>query len=187
MFIKSFLLIILPLSMVFSSVPAFAFQRALISWEEGVLTPAPYSEFYNILNSKNIASIEGYAEWLKDNFQYKKDVSGDYWAKPEETLLEKTGDCEDFAFLNQAALRLFGYKSEVFIVKPLKTITLHAICVFKKDGKYVYFDNTSFKKTDLVSLEEFKEFLDKRYGMRFSYILNLGTKPAGGDKWVSKR
>ena len=95
--------------------------------------------------TNNIKSIEDYILWLQANIKYKRDENQDYWADPEETLKNKLGDCEDFAFFNQAALHVFGYQSNV--VALLRPFRSHAVCVFKDNGNYVIIDNNQLKRT----------------------------------------
>ena len=117
----------------------------------------------NIIDNENMNSLEDYAKWLKKNFEYKKDESADIWSSPEETLTKKYGDCEDFAFLNAAVLRVFGYRPKVLGIVGGMIGVNHAICVFEKDGYYLWFDNTKLKKTSTSSIEEFGRYIFKKY------------------------
>ncbi|MFH1363814.1 MAG: transglutaminase-like domain-containing protein [Candidatus Omnitrophota bacterium] len=125
----------------------------------------------NIINNEKIRSVEDYAVWLKKNFKYKKDEDTDTWAIPEETLTRRGGDCEDFAFLNEAVLRIFGYKPQVLGLGGRLKLINHAICVFKKDSYYLCFDNTTLKITTATSLEEFGKLVMQNSG--YAYIFEI--------------
>jgi len=131
----------------------------------------------NIISDENINSIEDYAQWLEKNFEYKSDEGPDIWAAPEETLTRKYGDCEDFAFLNEAVLRVFGYRPQVLAMGGgIKTVN-HAICAFEKDGYYLWFDNNKLKKTLVSSVEEFGAQVVTRHGYAYMFkIKNEGGK-----------
>ncbi|MFH1094510.1 MAG: transglutaminase-like domain-containing protein [Candidatus Omnitrophota bacterium] len=125
----------------------------------------------NIINNEKIRSVEDYAVWLKKNFKYKKDEDTDNWASPDETLTRLAGDCEDFAFLNEAVLRIFGYKPQVLGLGGGLKLVNHAVCVFKKDSRYLCFDNTTLKITTAVSLEEFGKLVTQNSG--YAYVFEI--------------
>jgi len=131
----------------------------------------------NIISDENINSVEDYAQWLEKNFEYKSDEGPDIWASPEETLTRKYGDCEDFAFLNEAVLRIFGYRPKVLAMAGgIKTVN-HAICAFEKDGYYLWFDNNKLKQTPASSVEEFGSHVVPRHG--YAYMFEIKKE---GDK-----
>ena len=107
----------------------------------------------------NIKSINDYARWLQKTVKYKKDNGVDTWSLPEETLTKKHGDCEDIAFLNKAFLHVLGYQPKVMALLKRGGRKGHAICVFKKNGYYLWFDNTKLKKTSIASMEEFAKYI----------------------------
>ena len=47
-------------------------------------------------------------EWVRTNVNYTKDVGGDHWQSPNETLQLRTGDCEDFALLMDSIIWQLG-------------------------------------------------------------------------------
>lgn len=121
-----------------------------------------------MLNANGIKLLEDYTEWLKENIEYKKDEGDDIWTMPEETLKRKYGDCEDFAFLNAAVLNTLGFRPKVLGVNGARVLTgnltgNHAICVFEKDGRYLYFDNEKLKTTEASSIEEFARHIFVHY------------------------
>ncbi len=50
--------------------------------------------------------------WISNNtyYQYDLDVMRDYWKLPNETIMERGGDCEDLAVLGYALLKWAGLK-----------------------------------------------------------------------------
>jgi hypothetical protein len=54
-------------------------------------------------------------DWVADDIDYMSDEKrwgGDYWQTPEQTLLYRTGDCEDFSILLCSLLRAYGIDAE---------------------------------------------------------------------------
>lgn len=63
---------------------------------------------------------EAILEWVSDNIVYKEDMDtwgvGDYWQTPEETIVLRTGDCEDFTILAMALLYSIEVYSELVLL-----------------------------------------------------------------------
>jgi len=114
-----------------------------------------------LIKSNNIHTLDGYAVWLRKNITYKADEFGDKWSTPENTLDRLYGDCEDYAFLNAAVLRVLGYSSKVMLLGTGERD--HAICVFEKDGYYFWFDNSEFKRTGVSTMKRFGKHMFKKY------------------------
>jgi predicted transglutaminase-like cysteine proteinase len=58
-------------------------------------------------------------DWVADNIDYKSDEEQwgeDYWQSSEETLLLRTGDCEDFSILLCSLLRAYGIDAQQVFV-----------------------------------------------------------------------
>jgi len=58
-------------------------------------------------------------DWVADNIDYKSDEEQwgeDYWQSSEETLLLRTGDCEDFSVLLCSLLRAYGIDAQQVFV-----------------------------------------------------------------------
>jgi predicted transglutaminase-like cysteine proteinase len=58
-------------------------------------------------------------DWIADNIDYKSDEEQwgeDYWQSSEETLLLRTGDCEDFSILLCSLLRAYGIDAQQVFV-----------------------------------------------------------------------
>jgi len=114
-------------------------------------------EIVRIIAENNIRSLREYSVWLKEHVEYRQDGRQDKWLSSQETLKRKYGDCEDYAFLNAAVLKVLGYRPRVLAVGDREKS--HAICVFEKDGKYMWFDNAELNDTDAFSLREFAEYI----------------------------
>ena len=160
---------------------AYSFRKLIIRQEtysiNGVTVCQPSSldiEIRHLINQNNIRSIEDYTNWLKENIRYAKDEGKDTWAVPQITLGKKYGDCEDFAFLNVAVLRVLGYQSRVLVMKG--PTGCHAVCVFKENGYYFWFDNAELKKTSIQTIAGFSQYLHKEYGCNRLLALNPEVK-----------
>ena len=123
------------------------------------------------LKSNHIRSLDDYAHWLSKNIRYKTDEYGDQWARPEETLRNGFGDCEDIAFLNQAVLLALGYQPHV--VAFARQGYAHAFCIFKLDRVYAVFDNTHFVITRTGSLNEIVNFVHTQENAKLFMELSL--------------
>ena len=67
---------------------------------------------YSLLPFKWIAI----RDWVSNNIEYSYE-SREYWQLPRETLLSRTGDCEDYAILLVSLYRAVGYDADrVFVV-----------------------------------------------------------------------
>jgi predicted transglutaminase-like cysteine proteinase len=122
----------------------------------------------DLLKNSGIRTLEDYARWLAENIKYKTDEAKDTWAQAQETLQRKSGDCEDYAFLNAAVLNVLGYHPKVLGLKGVRAsigrlIGNHAICVFTKDCHYLYFDNEKLKTTYASSIAEFLKYIFTRF------------------------
>jgi predicted transglutaminase-like cysteine proteinase len=61
------------------------------------------------------AGFDAIRDWVADDTDYMSDEErwgGDYWQTPEQTLLYRTGDCEDFSILLCSLLRAYGIDAE---------------------------------------------------------------------------
>lgn len=97
--------------------------------------------------------------WLKNNFIYQAEEEGhDHWKKPEETIKDKRGDCEDLSFLVDKILTDLNYKTKVIAVFWEKNG--HAICIIEENNKYSFFSNQYYFPTKYDSI---KELVEKNY------------------------
>jgi len=113
---------------------------------------------------------------LKKNVKYRKDDGTDIWSLPDETLTRKYGDCEDFAFLNAAFLRVLGYKPKVMAIIGGIRRTGHAICALRRGDHYLWFDNAELKKIPAVSIEEFTKHIFRRYACLGLFEIDLDNR-----------
>ena len=86
--------------------------------------------------------FDALSEWLTFNIWYKKDVkTSDEWKPSWQTLKDRAGDCEDFAVLAYACLKLMGVQEvKIFCLYPIKG-SGHCICCFKSKDYWRAFDN----------------------------------------------
>lgn len=131
----------------------------------------------SIIKRNNVKSVEDYVEWLQTNIEYRKDRQADKWADPEETLQRRYGDCEDYAFLNEAVLRKVGYQPKVLAMGGIEGT--HAICVFVEDGYYSWIDNNKLKRTKAESILEFAKYLFTEYNC--CYLLKVSLQAQDWD------
>lgn len=138
--------------------------RQEIKKEEGVLMSRPQEidlKILEIIRVNKIHSFEDYSRWLEDNIRYRKDQRWDIWSNPKATLQKRSGDCEDYAFLTVAVARLLGYEPR--FIAFVRNKFAHAVCAFKRDGYYVWFDNARFITTQARTLEEFGDYITQEY------------------------
>ena len=126
-----------------------------------------------IICRENIRGVEDYARWLDSHFTYEKHAGADVWGLPQETLNRRKGDCKDLSLLNTAFLRVLGYQPRIFAMARLTDS--HAICVFEKEGRYFWFDNTELKETPASTLEEFKTYIYNNNRMYYLYEVNAAN------------
>ena len=65
------------------------------------------------------AGFDAIRDWVAGSIDYMSDEKrsgGDYWQTSEETLLYRTGDCEDFSILLCSLLRAYGINAECVYV-----------------------------------------------------------------------
>ncbi len=134
--------------------------------------PGPAWDITNIMKREDIYSVEDYARWLGEHIQYANDGEADEWSSPEATLSRGYGDCEDFAFLTAAFLRVMGYEPKVVGVKSRFMGGGHALCIFKDGDRYCWFDNSNFKESRLSSMEEFTQYLLASYASPALFALS---------------
>ncbi len=133
------------------------------------------SEILSFLRSRGIHDIAAFAEWLLQNTSYKKDLEGDIWASPSETLKKRNGDCEDFAFLSERVARLLGYESHILILSNRQNS--HALCAFEMDGVFFIFNNNRLQKTRARSLEELARILTSQTEFTTCKRMNTESHP----------
>lgn len=137
--------------------------------------PTPIDEkIRDIILFNDLNRLEDYAAWLKENITYVHDEGGDNWSSAEQTLKRKKADCEDFAFLNAAVLRVCGYKPQVISV--MRICRSHALCVFKEGRTYSIMDNSRLVRTKCESMEELSRYLFSQYWCQSICALDFAGK-----------
>ncbi len=129
----------------------------------------------DIIVFNNIRSVNDYVCWLQENIEYEKDDGKDEWAIPQETLERKTGDCEDYAFLNAAFLRMAGYDPKVLGIMQFFNQG-HAICVFKEGNHYSWIDNEKLIRTKVKTMPELAKIIFDKYKYYCLKEIDLETK-----------
>jgi len=144
-------------------------QEIIINKDILVSRPKPLDlKIHNIIDLNNIRTLEDYSDWLKNNIQYQHDG-----LKAVKTLSKAKGDCEDFSFLNMYVLKMLGYQPRFIAVqRPGKA---HAICIFKHNGRYYWFDNAKLHKSNSESLQNFSQLITQRYNYKQVLELDLDT------------
>ena len=146
--------------------------------KDGVLVSQPHfldRQLLNLFSRQSIKNINDYSRWLKLNIAYSKDPGRDTWTPPLETLSSKKGDCEDFAFLTSSALQVLGYKTHILALTTSERA--HAVCAFKYNETYFWFDNEKLKKTRAKTLNDLAKLLMQRY--KYSRTLEFNPKTSG--------
>ena len=143
--------------------PSFVIRQEK-SRSQGVLVSRPNEldqKIRDFIIHQELYTIEQYAQWVKKDILYQKDSPLDTWSSPLETLRKKTGDCEDYALLHSAVLRVMGYHPHFIAVNQPKGA--HAICFFEYNGFFFWFDNNRLLKSTEKNLEKFLTLLTSRY------------------------
>lgn len=138
-------------------------------------------------------------KWLKRNIKYRSDLDAhgqeSYWQTPEETMVLRAGDCEDYAFLAQAMLKQIGVDSTVIsVVHGSKFFDngAHALCVFPSKNPKGVFSNYRL----YTSADNIMGFIQNRYSdwMRISVLdihsgkrVRVLEKQFGGFKKINER
>ena len=152
-------------------------QETLKTGSISVIRPVAVDlKILKIISAEGIKSLKGYEQWLQKNIKYRSDGGVDVWSIPDETLRKKYGDCEDLAFLNAAFLHVAGYQPKIMALRGGRRSTGHAICVFEKNGYYLWFDNTKLKKISAISMEEFGKYILKSYSYTRLSEIDLASK-----------
>jgi predicted transglutaminase-like cysteine proteinase len=88
------------------------------------------STFENITQEQKLTNI---SLWVYANITYLSDnnITSDYWQTPEETLLNRTGDCEDFAILIIGiAYSQLNIKMSLILMKTEDNQSGHAVACY---------------------------------------------------------
>jgi len=98
-------------------------------------------QYIDALPSDPRQAIDAIHRWVKDAIRYEEEP-GNYWQAPQETLARGRGDCEDFAILWFASLRIHGLWPEDVRLSHINTgAGAHMICEANIDGTWWALDN----------------------------------------------
>ena len=93
----------------------------------------------NIMSFVN--SPQAMTEWFGKEFTYQWQMYPDC-KTPNEMVISKKGDCDDFALLASSLLSRMEIPNQVLILKFRGLKMAHAVCAFKKDdGAYSFISN----------------------------------------------
>ena len=125
--------------------PAKCFSKELESYSPQInMTGLPSS----------VSSPEKLAEWMSKELSYRMEFP-DKWQTPEETLVRRKGDCEDFALLASTFLNSISISNDIVIVEFRDLGVSHALCVWKDTGGgYNFISNRQMKHTGKTELAE---------------------------------
>ena len=129
----------------------------------------------DFLFQNNIRTLEDYAAWLKSNVRFRGgDEFSDAWPSPQDVLRRKEGDCEDYAVLTSAVAQVLGYQPQFFAFA--RTGAAHAVCAFKVNGRYVWFDNAEMKTTKAETFVDFARHITLNYQYNQLMEYDLATR-----------
>lgn len=130
------------------------------------------------LNADNYSIILKINSFVNNTIKYKSDEQNyglkDYWAKPNEVLKKKSGDCEDIAILKYSLLIKNGIKREN--IKIYFTIVKNQGHVFLEviDSNRVYYlDNISNNIMINIHVRKLDIFVQSN---KFSKLFEIATK-----------
>ncbi|MDP8297150.1 MAG: hypothetical protein RAP41_03085 [Candidatus Orphnella occulta] len=64
--------------------------------------------------------------------------------------------------MNKTFLQVLAYKPKVVALLRRGTRKGHAVCVFQEKGHYIWFDNTTYKRTTAASMQDLANHILKR-------------------------
>lgn len=114
-----------------------------------------------------------------------QDVYGkrDYWAKPQETLVNAKGDCEDFAILKMAALKAAGVPSDsmtLVVLRDQRRNLFHAVLAVTTDrGQYIL-DNLRMDVPRDTALGDYQALYSMSEGRTYIHGYKAGSRLAAG-------
>jgi len=130
--------------------------------------------------------------WIWFNITYTKDKDQygkrEYFADPQETLENRKGDCEDFAWLAYKTLEVMDYVPYLLAVQPKNQLSQHMICAYRDEKGWYYMCSTVRLRycKGAETLEDVAEYAcgegNMRYWTRFE-VHETDIKPAKRN-WV---
>jgi predicted transglutaminase-like cysteine proteinase len=117
------------------------------------------------LIAQQLQTPEQITRYMWRNFLFENDARQfgreDYWQSPEEFLMTRKGDCEDFATFAYEILKLNGYSAYLLNIYGGKYS--HTVCVFKENGKYQVIDGTDVKRYNAEALNDLTSEIYSRW------------------------
>lgn len=114
--------------------------------------PAPLIEL-----SSTLEGPKEIAKYLKENFKFKEDQdlfnTADYWQTPEEFLIRKQGDCEDYALFSEWMLKEKGLEAQVISFYGFDGFA-HTVTVYKDGETFNVINEDRHYKYKAKSIEE---------------------------------
>lgn len=153
-------------------IPNLTIRQERVS-KNGVLISRPMpidQKIAELMIANRIRTLEEYSTWLEKTMTYDSALRQNHWPDPEQFLNKKHGDCKDFAGLNSAALRVFGFKPH--IIALYSSENAHAICAFEYSGKYFWFDNFILKSSQAADLTALAREITGLYHYEQSFELD---------------
>ena len=112
--------------------------------------------------ARQLQTPDDIAHFLWRNFLFENDQSQfgteEHWQTPEEFLMNRRGDCEDFAIFAREILRLHG--TTAFLLNIYGGHFSHTVCVFREDGRYSVLDGTEVRR---YNTEDLKDIASRLY------------------------
>lgn len=90
---------------------------------------------------------------IQNAIVYRKDKEGEGFKKPDVTLKDGYGDCEDYARVWYECLVKMGYKPKMYNCINHKKRN-HAINLFQVRGKWCYTSNGHFISTNVTDKDD---------------------------------
>ncbi len=97
---------------VFNKLNELVNPRSSGVYEKALQIAGQYSGEYNVYQ------LCALFNWVRDEIEYVSDPGGiDYWSPPDETLVAKSGDCEDHAILLTSMIEAIGGATRIILIE----------------------------------------------------------------------
>lgn len=111
--------------------------------------------------STTLQTPDQIAHYMWRHFVFEQDQrqfgQNEYWQTPQELLINRKGDCEDFAQFSHTLLKAAGISSFMFNIYG--DGYAHTVTVFKENGKYNAIDGVRVMHYQADSLDELSEMI----------------------------
>lgn len=119
----------------------------------------------NTTTARSMLSVHSFA---RGAINYRREIDGDNWQKPADTLALGNGDCEDICIVERALLLNAGYKDEdieLMIVRDLVTREDHALLWVNQH----YLDNRTPQVLHVSQFKDYRPIMGHRAGHSYLY------------------